>query len=983
MWGQAKGGPDAGGDPVNDPTQPLTAPAGDPEPLETLPLGEGPATQRRLDTRPATHGQDLDTLLTGWNRYEVRGCLGVGGMGRVYKAWDPRLRRLVALKFLLVDRLDLLSRFRLEAQSQARVNHPNVVKVFEVGEVGGQTYLAMEYVDGCNLREALPRLGLEEKLEILAQVAEGVQAAHRHGIVHRDLKPTNILVAREEGEHWRAWVTDFGLARELEGAGLTLDGSQMGTPAYMSPEQIRGDRAAVGRPSDIYSLGVTLFEVFTGEFPYGALTPMEVLARTMVEDPRPLRRVRPGLPQDLETIVATCLEREPHRRYPSARLLAEDLRRLRDGEPIQARPASLPRRLLRRARKSPRLTGALLAVTLGLGFLAAWSLLQWRYAARQARLDQGFRNQAFLVEQFLRQAQLLPIHDLQPDRARADQTAADLAREMASQGPAAQGPGHYALGRIALATEDPARALTHLEAAWRAGFTLPEVALKAQEALRARYRRDLDEIPRYLDPEARAERQARVERTFREALGLWGSLGPALAGEEKILGEAEEAYGRKDYTSAVRAAQTLRGLQPWRFEALLVQGDALFRRAQDHLDGGAYPEALAAAGEAARAYGEGLEIARSSARFLAGLARCRLLELQVAYNQGNLEAAHLTRLREACGRIREVDPASAEARALYCDGGLLRVYWQINRAEIRDPVLEEIPVVARELVALRPDSADAAGFLGLSLARLAYAQFKLGGDFLPTLQESRALLEGALARAPGLATLDYALAANATMETIHRYLGGEDPTPAVRRAMAHGRRAVRVAPGNVTYRMGVGVAPCYLSRYRLLKGQPLGPETEEGIRELQTALRAVPKPFLPHSPLGFLLAARGQEAALAGRDPLPLWREALRVLDEGIPMNPAYVEQYGVRAQLLAWWAQHDRRQGRSAAGRVAQARRDGARGLALDPLSWWALEALLELESRPGLGDPVRAEALAARIRRAYPRDPVLAVLRGAPAPG
>ncbi|MGH9362391.1 MAG: serine/threonine-protein kinase, partial [Thermoanaerobaculia bacterium] len=171
----------------------------------------------------------------GWDRYEFVEFLGAGGMGRIYKAYDRQLGRLVALKFLRGDDPESAARFLSEARAQARVEHEHVCKIHEVGEVQGKLYIAMQYIAGRTLEEAAPRMTLEQKLRLLRQVAEGVHAAHRLGLVHRDIKPANVLVERGEDGAWRPYVTDFGLARELEAPGLTRTGMVMGTPAYMAP----------------------------------------------------------------------------------------------------------------------------------------------------------------------------------------------------------------------------------------------------------------------------------------------------------------------------------------------------------------------------------------------------------------------------------------------------------------------------------------------------------------------------------------------------------------------------------------------------------------------------------------------------------------------------------------------------------------------------------------------------------------------------
>ncbi|HSM52545.1 MAG TPA: serine/threonine-protein kinase, partial [Thermoanaerobaculia bacterium] len=201
-------------------------------------------------------------------RHEGAVRIGAGGMGEVFKAWDPDLERWVALKYLRHDDPELVERLQHEARAQARVIHPGVCRVYEVGSEDGRPFIAMEYVDGVPLDEAAVAMTLEEKVLAVRRVAEAVQAAHAAGLVHRDLKPGNILVARGEDGELRPYVLDFGIAREQEITGLTVTGQILGTPGYLSPEQARGETSSVDRRTDVWSLGVVLYELVAGCLPF-------------------------------------------------------------------------------------------------------------------------------------------------------------------------------------------------------------------------------------------------------------------------------------------------------------------------------------------------------------------------------------------------------------------------------------------------------------------------------------------------------------------------------------------------------------------------------------------------------------------------------------------------------------------------------------------------------------------------------------------
>jgi eukaryotic-like serine/threonine-protein kinase len=292
-------------------------------------------------------------LSRDFGKYELLGELGRGGMGVVYKARQKDLDRPVALKMILASHLasvDYVSRFHDEARAAAGMHHPNIVAVYEAGQVHGQPYFAMQYVGGPSLAELLRQgpLPAEEAARCVAAVARAVGHLHERGFVHRDLKPSNILL----DERGQPYVTDFGLVKMLQtDSHKTSTGAILGTPSYMSPEQAAGHVDQVGPLSDVYSLGVILYEALTGQPPFRAETPLDTLVQVIESEPVPPRRLNPRVRPALETVCLRCLEKEPEARYPSALALAEDLERYLNGEGVEARrggPLSWLRRWTRR-----------------------------------------------------------------------------------------------------------------------------------------------------------------------------------------------------------------------------------------------------------------------------------------------------------------------------------------------------------------------------------------------------------------------------------------------------------------------------------------------------------------------------------------------------------------------------------------------------------------------------------------------------------
>ncbi len=337
--------------------------------------------------------------------YEVLGELGRGGMGVVYKARQVALNRTVALKMVLAgshagpaER----QRFKAEAESVARLQHPNIVQVYEVGESEGRPFFSLEYVDGGSLADKLAGTPLPppQAAELVRTLARAVQAAHDKGVVHRDLKPANVLLAAcgsAEGAKPQAAfvpkVTDFGLAKHLDSAAQqTQPGAIVGTPSYMAPEQAGGPAREVGPLADVYALGAILYECLTGRPPFLAATTMDTVLQVIADEPVPPRRLQPKVPHDLETICLKCLHKETRRRYASASALADDLHCFLRDEPILARPVGAAERLWRWCRRNPRtalLTAAvlLLLVTVAAGSTVAALLVnRSRHDEREARL---------------------------------------------------------------------------------------------------------------------------------------------------------------------------------------------------------------------------------------------------------------------------------------------------------------------------------------------------------------------------------------------------------------------------------------------------------------------------------------------------------------------------------------------------------------------------------------------------------------------
>ena len=369
-------------------------------PVEDVPEGPvSPASGRDAELLSAHLHPEVQAALrhptpARMGRYLLLSELGRGGMGVVYRGFDPELNRLVAIKQLLpregetpevVERR--FQRFQIEGRAAAKLTHPLIVRALESGKDQGRPYLVIEHVDGRDLEALLGRedTSLRRRVELLRDVAEALGHAHQQGIAHRDVKPANILVDRAG----RARLTDFGLARDFEGggAGLSRTGQILGTPHFLSPEQAGGRHDLTSPATDVFSLGGVLYQALTGQPPFPGEGLMQLLGMIASAEPERPSQLNPLINRDLETIVLKCLEKEPEKRYQDGSAVAAELERFLAGEAIQARPLGSWEKSWRWARRNKALAGLVLLSSLALVVGATSSAWAVRTERDQAQLE--------------------------------------------------------------------------------------------------------------------------------------------------------------------------------------------------------------------------------------------------------------------------------------------------------------------------------------------------------------------------------------------------------------------------------------------------------------------------------------------------------------------------------------------------------------------------------------------------------------------
>lgn len=848
---------------------------------------------RETNPRVAFLPSPLKTI----GRYEIIKLLGEGGMGSVYQAYDVALDRYVALKFIHSHNQAAKKRLILEGRAQARLDHLGICKVYEVGEEEHQIFVAMQYVEGDTLEKAAKELTLEQKIKVMAEAAEALHAAHKEGLIHRDIKPSNIMVEKTQDGRLQPCILDFGLVKEVANKGITVTGEILGTPCYMAPEQARGRTDVLDRRTDVYALGATLYEIFTDRPPFEGFSPMEVLLQVVKIEPQPIRKINPSIPQDVETIVLKCLEKEPHRRYDSAKALADDLKRYLDGVSIQAKPVAWQYRMWQRAKEHKVATASISAAILIL--LSSFSYVSWtwwksaeeKYIAQS--LGQHFGQQVKEIENIMKVAVLLPLHNVEKEKLLVEQKMEEIRKQMNLVGKVSLGPGNYALGQGYLTLGNYVKAKEHLELALNNGYDLPEAEYALGQVMGGLYQKALEEASRITNDEIRIAKEREIEKEYRDPALEYLRKSKILSTVSTSYIEGLIAFYEKKYDQALEKAQEAFKENPSLYEAKELEADIYLQIGSSKYEKGNYNSAKEDYQKAGEAYKIAITIGESSSNVYEGECRrwLRTMELGLDSAEIDLSKESYSQALNSCDKALIANIQNGEAYQKKS-----RIYWrwaayEIDKTGAPAEYLDKAIEMGKQAVFYSPQNIYAFYDMGNSYLKKAdyYGENKKNnGEYLKLAEESYLKAIGINpnnALPYNVLGLVYWKKGNIEIEE------GKDGRAFLNKAINNYENSIKLTPTFATYN-NMGLTAWSKASYEASRGIDPTKSYDLSINSLKAAIELNPQYADVYNSLGLAYMSKGEFVMNNDLDPSELFSLAIKNYSKAIELDSNSSDSY-------------------------------------------------------------------------------------------
>ncbi len=788
-------------------------------------------------------------------RYQIISKLGEGGLSIVYKAFDPLLKRNVALKVLKVMDPFLIKRFLKEARTQAGIEHENICKVYDFGEIDGIPFITMQFIEGLPLQEVVKDMSLEKQLIIIKKVADALQEAHKNGLIHRDIKPSNIMVEIKKDGEAKPYIIDFGLVKKIEEFDSTFPGMIVGTIGYMSPEQIKGKVEEIDGRADIYAIGALLFKIITGEPPFKGET-FEAFNEAIKEDPVPLRKLNKNIPRDVEAIVMKCLEKDPKQRYQSANELSEDIGRFLNGEPTKAKASSVFSKVMKKAKKNKTNFAVSSIALITTIFLITFIFFTQHRERIQRNLTIEFEQQIRYIEDNLWYTYSLPLHDIREEIETVKRRLEQIERRVRNLGGIALGPGYYALGRGYFALRDYDRAKNYLELAWNEyKYRTPNVSYFLSLCLMMIYKMEDMRADRVADIEIRNKIKQEIKKEYLLRAIELTDKGRGAEIETWDFVEALKTFYDGKYLETLKKINLLKEKFPWFYDAKKLEGETYRKSGIELMQKGKKEEAL----------------------YNFSLAEKVLIDLS---------------------RNIESDPEIYKTLSvLEIDIMELLIYYS---GESPEEAFRKAVFYAENTLNIKPKDKDALNLLSHAYWRWGSYLLYKGSDPRDPLQKSTEFAEEVINLDPE-DFFPYQNVATSSLE-IGAYLisRGENPRQHLKNAISYSEKAIKLNPADFQSYNNIGLSYWNIGKWELEAGRDPLPYFEKGIEILERCININPSFSSLKNTLGNIYMEKAYYEKINKIDPVPSLKKAKEKYEKAISLSPNIFLSFNNLAECLA-----------------------------------------------------------------------------------